>query len=139
MLADRQSRTVLSAAKRGMNGQAERERGSGTVLALSLILILLTCLVVIAGIIGAVSAHHRALSAADLSALAAADTARGLREGNPCDVAVQVAQANSAELVNCAQPEGLSGTVDIRVSTDIKGPFALLGPAEGISGAGPAG
>ena len=57
------------------------EEGSGTVLALTIIAALLVLTVVIAGLIGVVSANRRASAAADLSALAAADAYRGLTEG----------------------------------------------------------
>lgn len=113
------------------------ERGSGTVLALGLVFVLLIFFVVIAGVITAVSAQHKAMAAADLSALAAADTARGLREGEPCTVAAEIARFNHAELKGCAQPEGYSGIVDVRTTVPIGGPFTWLGLAEGLSRAGP--
>lgn len=113
------------------------DRGSGTVLALGIIGVLLILFAVIAGVIAVVSAQHRAYAAADLSALAAADSARGMSSGEPCAVAAEIARANRAVLVGCAQPEGRSGTVDIRVQTRINGPYAFLGPAEGTSRAGP--
>lgn len=113
------------------------ERGSGTVLALGLVFVLLIFFVVIAGVITAISAQHKAMAAADLSALAAADTARGLREGEPCTVAAEIARVNHAELKGCAQPEGYSGIVDVRTTVPIGGPFTWLGSAEGLSRAGP--
>lgn len=113
------------------------ERGSGTVLALGLVFVLLIFFVVIAGVITAVSAQHKAMAAADLSALAAADTARGLREGEPCTVAAEISRVNHAELKGCAQPEGYSGIVDVRTTVPIGGPFTWLGSAEGLSRAGP--
>ena len=61
-----------------------REEGSGTVLALGIVAVLLIMTVTVAGLIGAVSANRRASSAADLSALAAADAYRGLASGDPC-------------------------------------------------------
>ena len=72
------------------------EEGSGTVLALTIIAALLVLTVVIAGLIGVVSANRRASAAADLSALAAADAYRGLTEGDPCAVAVDLAAWNPA-------------------------------------------
>lgn len=92
-----------------------------------------------AGLIGVVAANHRAAKAADLAALAAADAARGLTSGDPCDRAQEVATANLAHVSACVLPPGLSGTVDIRTSVDIAGPFAFLGPAQGVSRAGPPG
>ena len=71
------------------------EEGSGTVLALTIIAALLVLTVVIAGLIGVVSANRRASAAADLSALAAADAYRGLTEGDPCAVAVILPNATA--------------------------------------------
>lgn len=117
--------------------QPSNERGSGTVMSLGIIAVLLILTVAVAGLIGALAANHRAFSAADLSALAAADAARGLRSGEPCDVAAQVASQNKAELVNCVAPAQHSGTIDVRVNCKISGPFAALGPAEAVARAGP--
>lgn len=47
------------------------------------------------------AAGTRAASAADLAALAAADAARGLAPGEPCDVASRTAHANRAVLREC--------------------------------------
>lgn len=115
----------------------DRERGSGTVLALGIIALLVVLLTVAVGLIGVVTANQKAARAADLAALAAADSARGLRPGNPCELAAEVARANRAQLVNCNQPANLEGTVDVRTSSEITGPFFFLGPAESLSRAGP--
>lgn len=118
----------------------EVERGSGTILALGLALVILVILVLavaVAAIMGAVLAQHRASTAADLAALAAADTARGLRDGEPCVVAARIASENDAELIECALPQGYSGTVDVRVQVPIRGVLAVVRPAEGLSRAGP--
>ncbi len=115
----------------------EVERGSGTILALGLALVILVLAVAVAAIMGAVLAQHRASTAADLAALAAADTARGLRDGEPCVVAARIASENDAELIGCALPQGYSGTVDVRVQVPIRGVLAVVGPAEGLSRAGP--
>lgn len=113
------------------------ERGSGSIAALGIVAALLLVFAVLAGLIAVVSANQRAASAADLSALAAADAARGLRGGEPCQVAAEIAAANKAEVVGCNQPAGSAGTVDVRVQVRITGIYALLGPAEGVSRAGP--
>lgn len=113
------------------------ERGSGTVLALGLVSILLLLSVFMAGLSGVIKAQQTAVKAADLAALAAADTARGLQAGDPCTQARQVAEANGAYLLNCASPPGTTTTVDVRIGSPIKGIFAFLGPAEAISRAGP--
>lgn len=113
------------------------ERGSGTVSAIGVIAALLVLGIACAGLAGLIAANHRAATAADLAALAAADAARGLTTGEPCALAQIVAEHNGADLVACAQPAGRPGTVDVRTSVPFTGPFAFLGPAEGISRAGP--
>lgn len=113
------------------------EQGSGTALALGLVAVLLILLIFITGLFGVMTAKKRASTAADLSALAAADAARGLREGEPCEVAAQVAEDNETHLAGCAAPSGRQGTIDVRVTSKISGPFAFLGDADAISRAGP--
>ena len=115
----------------------DAERGSNTVTSLGLVCVLLVLGLTVAGLVGIVSANHRAATAADLAALAGADAARGLSSGQPCTVAAAVAGRNGASLAGCALPSELSGTVDIRVTIPIEGPFAFLGSAEGLSRAGP--
>ncbi|WP_083091978.1 MULTISPECIES: Rv3654c family TadE-like protein [Rothia] len=113
------------------------ERGSGAVSAIGIVCSLLLLGLMCAGLAGLVTANHRAATAADLAALAAADAARGIANGDPCTRAADLAAAHGAKLIGCAQPSGLSGTVDVRTSVPVHGPLAFLGPAEGISRAGP--
>lgn len=115
----------------------DAERGSNTVTSLGLVCVLLVLGLTMAGLVGVVSANHRAATAADLAALAGADAARGLSSGQPCTIAAAVAGRNGASLAGCALPSELSGTVDVRVTIPIEGPFAFLGSAEGLSRAGP--
>lgn len=115
----------------------DAERGSNTVTSLGLVCVLLVLGLTMAGLVGVVSANYRAATAADLAALAGADAARGLSSGQPCTVAAAVAGRNGASLAGCALPSELSGTVDVRVTIPIEGPFAFLGSAEGLSRAGP--
>lgn len=115
----------------------DAERGSNTVTSLGLVCVLLVLGLTMAGLVGVVSANHRAATAADLAALAGADAARGLSSGQPCTVAAAVAGRNGASLAGCALPSELSGMVDVRVTIPIEGPFAFLGSAEGLSRAGP--
>lgn len=77
------------------------ERGSGTVVAIGIIAVLMVLLALVSVLGTAAAAKAQAVRAADLSALAAADTARGLNTGDPCSVAEQVATRNGAELENC--------------------------------------
>lgn len=104
------------------------EEGSGTVLALTIITALLVVTVVIAGLIGVVSANRRASAAADLSALAAADAYRGLTEGDPCAVAADLAERHGAHLESCTFPDRPE-TVEVTVAVPVAGPMGLLGPA----------
>ena len=104
------------------------EEGSGTVLALTIIAALLVVTVVIAGLIGVVSANRRASAAADLSALAAADAYRGLTEGDPCAVAADLAERHGAHLESCTFPDRPE-TVEVTVAVPVAGPMGALGPA----------
>lgn len=104
------------------------EEGSGTVLALTIIAALLVVTVVIAGLIGVVSANRRASAAADLSALAAADAYRGLTEGDPCAVAADLAARHGAHLESCTFPDRPE-TVEVTVAVPVAGPMGILGPA----------
>ena len=104
------------------------EEGSGTVLALTIIVALLVVTVVIAGLIGVVSANRRASAAADLSALAAADAYRGLTEGDPCAVAADLAERHGAHLESCTFPDRPE-TVEVTVAVPVAGPMGALGTA----------
>jgi len=77
------------------------QRGSGTVLALGLILVLLTLLAAVHAVSLVAASSAQAARGADLSALAAADAARGLTSGSPCAVAEIVADLNEVELTRC--------------------------------------
>ncbi|MBG6184206.1 secretion/DNA translocation related TadE-like protein [Arthrobacter sp. CAN_A214] len=112
----------------------DKERGAGTVLMVGFALALL---ILVAGVVllmqGAVSAS-RAATAADLSVLAAADAARGLREGEPCVLALEVAEKQGARLETCAA-EGSTGDIYVVTTTVTAG--GLLPPATGAARAGP--
>ncbi len=79
----------------------QRERGSGTILAagLGLVVIMATALIML--LAQSAVAASRAAAAADLAALAAADSARGITAGEPCDVAGDVAARNHARVISC--------------------------------------
>ena len=110
------------------SAEEQPEEGSGTVLALTIIAALLVMTVVIAGLIGVVSANRRASAAADLSALAAADAYRGLTEGDPCAVAADLAERHGAHLESCTFPNRPE-TVEVTVAVPVAGPMGALGPA----------
>lgn len=111
------------------------EEGSGTVLTLGIIAAVLILTVLALGVAGAHAANRRAATAADLAALAAADTLRGFNTGEPCEVAAHIARENGAQLVACTFPERIE-TVDVRVGVPITGPFAFLGSVNGTARAG---
>ena len=110
------------------SAEEQPEEGSGTVLALTIIAALLVVTVVIAGLIGVVSANRRASAAADLSALAAADAYRGLTAGDPCAVAADLAERHGAHLESCTFPDRPE-TVEVTVAVPVAGPMGALGPA----------
>ena len=110
------------------------ERGSGTVLALAMVMVLCLLATSAAVLSSAVVASHRARSAADLAALAAATSwLDGISAGSTCATAARVAAANGAALSGCA-PAGESVTVVVEVRPGL-GPIpaaaarARAGPA----------
>ena len=109
-----------------------QERGSGTVLALGLGLVVIMAAVLLLLLAQSAVAASRAAAAADLAALAAADAARGITSGEPCVVAGDVARMNNATILTCS--EGPEGTVQVRAELSA-GP--LLGAATGLARAGP--
>jgi secretion/DNA translocation related TadE-like protein len=114
--------------------RTDRERGSATVwvMALSGVLAAVSLAVVLVG--SAVVARHRASTAADLAALAAAGSAVAGRP-DACAVAGRVAAANSAVLASCVA-EG-AGVVRIRVNVAVRlGPLGVHS-ATGRARAGP--
>lgn len=80
----------------------ERERGSATVLVVMAIGVVLLCLAGALTLLSAVQASHRARAAADLAALAGAQVLVGAETGEPCDIAVGVAESNGGSLIECA-------------------------------------
>lgn len=95
-----------------------RERGSATLWCVALSALLFTVAMAFA-LVGTVRvAHHRAQSAADLSALAAARWALASPE-KACAQAARLAVQNGAELVRCALTEA---TVDVTVSVGLSLP-----------------
>lgn len=108
------------------------ERGSGTILSLGLVAVLGVLLVGLLLLAQAGVMASRAATAADLSALAAADAARGLTSGEPCSVASSVAAEHGARLTGCKS----TGGEIVEVTTELLQPF-LFGPATGRARAGP--
>ena len=113
------------------------DAGSGTVHGMSIAVLMCALLIVILLLGQAGISMHRAAKAADLAALAAADTARGLASGVPCDVARAVTEENGAVMDHCELVTRDQTTVDVRTSIALFGPLEPLGPAVGVSRAGP--
>lgn len=95
----------------------KHEGGSGTVLAAGVAAAAVLVLVAVALIAGAAHTKLKAGTAADLAALAAADAARGLHEGEPCEVAARVASANGGVLIACELEQPDFDTVRVEVET----------------------
>lgn len=126
-----------TAARGSSKSRNHPDEGSGTVHGMTIAVLMCALLIVILLLGQAGISMHRAAKAADLAALAAADTARGLASGVPCDVARAVAQENGAVMDHCDLVTPEQTTVDVRTSIALFGPLEPLGPAVGISRAGP--
>ncbi|MGX9899940.1 Rv3654c family TadE-like protein [Arthrobacter sp. SA17] len=115
-----------------MHPDSHPERGSGTVLAAALGLVVMTAMVLVLLLAQSAVMASRAASAADLAALAAADAARGLTVGEPCAVAAAVAARHNARVTACA--EGTGQTVEVRTELAAR---TVVGAATGHARAGP--
>lgn len=106
------------------------ETGAGTVVAAGLALAMLLLLALVLGLGQAAVAAAKAAKAADLAALSAADSYRGLAPGDPCNTAVDVAARNGAVLTSCSLAGDFSVVVEVSVGTP------LPWPATGLARAG---
>jgi secretion/DNA translocation related TadE-like protein len=113
-----------------VSGGADAERGSGSVLTVSLIGAVFTVTVVLIPVLALLPANQAVQGAADAAALAAADAASGLVPGVPCDLASLAAEHNGARLAGCTV-DGLVATVSVSRSVGIFtiGSSARAGPA----------
>lgn len=118
-----------------------RERGSGTVMAAAAALLMCFLAAALAAGMQASTAVARASKAADLAALAAADAARGLLDGDPCGLAGDVAREHGAELAKCRRHGAAGAVVDIDVAVPLPQLFGMVHApwkeAEGRARAGP--
>ncbi|WP_247041022.1 Rv3654c family TadE-like protein [Arthrobacter rhizosphaerae] len=115
-----------------MHPESRHERGSGTVLAAALGLVVMTAMALVLLLAQSAVMASRAASAADLAALAAADAARGLTGGEPCAIAAAVAARHDARVTACAQ--GTGHTVEVRTELQAR---TVVGAATGHARAGP--
>lgn len=128
-----------------MRGWAQRrhregEVGAGTVLTCGFAVLLLSLIAAVVLLAQAGATASRAATAADMAALAAADSSRGLLPGDPCTVAAETAAAHGATLLSCSR-DGPGGTVvevliSVRVDPAVHW-FALFPEATGRARAGP--
>ena len=118
------------------DGPVRRDRGSGTVLVLGAIAVLVAMTVGALLVVSAVVAAHRAQSAADLAALAAAGAlVRGQSPPSACATGAGVATRNGGRLATCSAGADLS----VEVAVDMPASAAHIGTATARSRAGPAG
>jgi secretion/DNA translocation related TadE-like protein len=109
------------------------DRGSGTVLVLALSTVLVMVGMLLAALAAVGVARHRAASAADLAALAAADRAL-VGERAACAAAARAARAVGADLEACR----LTGDIaDVVAVVQPPGAIGRLGAARGVARAGP--
>ena len=113
----------------------QTDAGGASVLVLAVLMVALVLAGALGGLSAAVLTRHRAVTAADLAALAGADVLAGRSSGVACAAAAGVALANGARLASCA-PAGR----DLLVSVVVRppGPLAALGHATARARAGPA-
>ncbi|MDR8019241.1 Rv3654c family TadE-like protein [Nesterenkonia aerolata] len=121
------------------------DHGSGTVLALGLISVLVLLLGLVHVLGAAYGAAAQAARTADLSALAAADVARGLAPGSPCQAAEETAHRGGAEMLSCTAGGDYDTELTVEVSVDVGERIAFVPegiprpelPARAVSRAGP--
>ncbi|WP_238147544.1 MULTISPECIES: Rv3654c family TadE-like protein [Micrococcaceae] len=113
------------------------DQGSAAVMGIVVVMMVISLLMLVSGVSHVALMNHRAAKSADLAALAAADAARGITPGEPCDIARSLGADNGARLVHCALAPERSDVVDVEVEVSLHPMLAVLGPARGISRAGP--
>lgn len=116
--------------------QTRQENGSGTVLTIGAGFGTILLMLAVLGLLQAAVGASRAGTAADMAALAGADTIRGLRPGDPCAVAAEVTARNGAELATCVpEVRTLSVLVEVRAEAGVLLPW----PPTASARAGPPG
>ena len=99
-------------------------QGSGTMLIVAVMLVLLTVAVAIGTFAGYAVAEHRATNAADLAALAGAQ-AQGNGE-SPCPAATPIARANGGTVRSCSVVGTVSDFV-VTVTVALPVPYPIPG------------
>lgn len=104
-----------------MNGHDHADEGAGTMLGVMLITVVAVMIVIVTGA-GRISvARSRAATAADLSALSAANAL--WEGGDPCAVAAEVAEGHDATLRSCETGGDTGEDVTVQVGLDVGMPF----------------
>lgn len=121
--------------------RASGEDGAATVLALALVSVLMVGAWATVAVGGAAAARHRAATAADLAALAAAGVAwgagvQGVCTGEVLAVASRAAAANGGRLTGCLVSAG--GDVRVEVAVPLTGVAGVDGLARASARAGSA-
>lgn len=78
------------------------EGGSGTVLALAIIVVVSGLLMAMFGATNRILEQERLTALAENAAIAGADALRGLSAGAPCEVARQLVLSGSAHIISCS-------------------------------------
>jgi len=114
-----------------------RDRGSATVWVVSLITVVLVVGGAVLALAGVLVQHTRAVTAADLAALAAAAAIQmpAGRAGAPCAVAASVAARNGGRLSTCT---ATGEVVDVSVTVEFRGLLGRRATATASARAGPA-
>jgi secretion/DNA translocation related TadE-like protein len=112
------------------------DEGSASVVVVGLCAVLLSAVLGALALGSAVVARHRAESAADLAALAAADVVLGRAGGTPCGRAESVLAAHGARSAGCA----VAGDGSVTVTAVVRpgGVVGALGEARASARAGAA-
>ena len=119
---------------RAVRVAAAGERGSGTVLVVGVIAVLLAAALGVSGLIQAQAAAGRSRAAADLAALGGATALSSIvAPGDPCEAASRVARANGAEVTTCSVT-GEDVVVEVSVEARVLG---VSRPAVSSARAGP--
>ncbi|WEO78025.1 hypothetical protein BJQ94_03010 [Cryobacterium sp. SO2] len=104
------ARHPVTARVAGRTAGRAADRGSGSVLAVALLGAIVALTVLLLPVLGLLVVAGQLRTAADATALAAADTASGLLPGVPCESAQRTATLNAVELSGC-EVDGLIATV----------------------------
>lgn len=109
------------------------DQGSGTVVVLGIVAVIMTCALAAASLFQAAAARHQAETAADLAALVAVQAVIDGSGIGSCAAAERVTARNGATLTSCVMQGEESW---VRTSVSVEGLLAGLGPATARAHAG---